>query len=89
MRLAGGDRGGDAGGRRVLVQRMADRDDRRLVAAAHARRAHDPHRRAEPALQIAQQRSRRPASSQLRLSQTRTVSAGGGFSSSMTMSKWA
>ena len=30
-----------------------------------------------------------PASSQLRLSQTRTVSAGGGASSSMTMSKWA
>ena len=55
MRLAGGDRGGDRGGGRMLVQRVADRHDRGLVAAAHARRAHDAHISAEPALEIAQQ----------------------------------
>ena len=37
------------------MQGMADRDDRRLVAAAHARCAHDPHILAEPALQIREQ----------------------------------
>ncbi len=57
--LAGGDRGGDDGDRRVLVQRVADRDDRRAVAAAHARRAHDPHPVAEPALQLGEQCRRR------------------------------
>ena len=34
---------------------MADRHNRRLVAAAHARRAHDPDIVAEPALEIAEQ----------------------------------
>ena len=48
----------------MLVQGMADRDDRSLVAAAHARRAHDPHIVAEPALQIREQVAA-PASSQL------------------------
>ncbi len=37
MRLTGGNRGGDRGGGRMLVQRVADGDDRGLVAAAHAR----------------------------------------------------
>ncbi len=89
MGVAGGDRGGDAVGRGMLVQGMADRDHRRLVAAAHARRPHDPHAIAEPVAQIAEQLRRAPASAQLRLSHTRTVSGGGGASSSMTMSKWA
>ncbi len=40
----------------VLVQRVADRDDRRLVAAAHARRPHDPHPVAEALAQLAEQR---------------------------------
>ncbi len=53
--IAGRDRGGDAVRRRVLVQRMADRDDRRLVAAAHARRPHDAHRVTEPGAQIVEQ----------------------------------
>ena len=39
----------------MLVQRVADRDHRGLVAAAHARRAHDPDTVAEPGLQIGQQ----------------------------------
>ena len=34
---------------------MADRDHRRAMAAAHARRAHDPDTVAEPGLQLAQQ----------------------------------
>ena len=40
----GSDRGGDILDRGMLVQCMADRDDRGLVAAAHARRPHHPHR---------------------------------------------
>ena len=87
--LAGRDRGGDAGDGRVLVQRVADRDDRRAVAAAHARRAHDPHPVAEPAAAASASSRSAPTSSQLRLSHTRTVSGGGACSSSMTMSKWA
>ena len=48
MRLAGRHRRGDTVRRRILVQRVSDRDRRRLVAAAHAGRAHDPHAVAEP-----------------------------------------
>ena len=36
----------------VLVQRVPDRDDRRPVATAHARRPHDPDPIAEPAAQL-------------------------------------
>ncbi len=54
MRGTGGDRGFDRGKGGVLVQRVADRDDRRLVAAAHARRPHNPHAVAEAALQLGQ-----------------------------------
>ena len=57
------------------MQRVADRDDRRLVAAAHARRPHDPHAVAEPVAQLVEQRARAPNSAQVRLSQTRTVSS--------------
>ena len=39
----------------MLVQRVTDGHDRGLVAATHARRAHDAHISAEPALEIAQQ----------------------------------
>ena len=56
MRVAGRHRLGDILDGGVLVQRVADRDDRRLVAAAHARRAHDPHPVAEPVAQLAEQR---------------------------------
>ncbi len=55
MRLTGRDRGGDAVRAGVLVQRVTDGDDRRLVAAAHARRPHHPHARAEPIRQFAEQ----------------------------------
>ena len=89
MGFAAGDGGADAVDGGVLVQRVADRDDRGLVAAAHARRAHDPHAVAEPVAQTRRAVARAPASSQLRLSHTRTVIGGGGASSSMTMSKWA
>ncbi len=54
MRVALGHRGGDAVGGRVLVQRMAQGRDRRVVAAAHARRAHDAHARAEFLRQLGQ-----------------------------------
>src|SRR5215212_3133633 len=43
MRLAGGDRLRDALDTRMLMQRMADRDDGRVVAAAHAGRADYAH----------------------------------------------
>ena len=55
MRLAGRHRRGDTVRCRILVQRVSDRDRRRLVAAAHAGRAHDPHAVAEPAAQLFQQ----------------------------------
>jgi len=41
MRCAGADSRRHAFHRRALVQRVAERHHRRLVAAAHARRAHD------------------------------------------------
>ena len=55
MRFAGGDRGRHPVRSRVLVQRMADCDDRGAVAAAHARRADNAHPAAEPALQVGEQ----------------------------------
>ena len=48
----GGDGSSDAGERCVLVQRVADCDDRGAVTAAQARRAHDPHPVAEPGRQL-------------------------------------
>ena len=50
-------RGGDAILRGAEHLHMADRADRRAVARAHARRAHDAHTRPELAWKIAQQRS--------------------------------
>ena len=55
VRLAGGDRLRDALDARMLMQRMADRGDRRVVAAAHAGRADDAHARFKRALQLRQQ----------------------------------
>ena len=55
VRLAGRDRLRDALDARMLVQRMADRSDRRVVTAAHAGRANDAHARFKRALQLRQQ----------------------------------
>ena len=48
MVVADRDRLRDAVDRGMLVQRVPDRHSRRVVAGAHAGRAHDAHARAEP-----------------------------------------
>ena len=64
MRLAGRDGGGDVVDGGMLVQRVADRDDRSAMAPAHAGRPDDPDLVAEPAAQTVEQRApRRPARS--------------------------
>ena len=55
MRVAACDGAGDAVDRRVLMQGVADGGDGRVVAAAHARRAHDAHIPAERARQLLQE----------------------------------
>ena len=55
MGIARRDRGGDAVARGVLMQRVADRHHRRLVAAAHAGRPHHAHAVAEADAQLIEQ----------------------------------
>ncbi len=88
VRLAGGDSGRDRGGGRMLVQSVADRDHRRVIAAAHARRAHDPHLAAEPALQLGEQ-CRRAGEFAAEAVAHPHGQRRRRRSSSMTMSKWA
>src|SRR5262249_48107467 len=83
-------RRGNAVERRMLVEGVADRRHRGVVAAAPAGRAADPNPRAQGLRQGgAASSSWAPWSAQVRLSQTRTVSGGGAVSPSITMSKWA
>ena len=64
MRLADVDGRGDIVDSRMLVQRVADRDDRSAVAPAHAGRPNDAHPFAEPAAQARRAAApRRPARS--------------------------
>ena len=55
MRVALGERGRDRGEARVLLERMAERRYRRVVAAAHAGRPYHPHARAHARRQLRQQ----------------------------------
>src|SRR5260370_16130593 len=52
MRLTRRYCGGDAGRGRVLMQRMTDRNDRGMMASAHARCPRHANTGAEPVLQI-------------------------------------
>ena len=77
MRFALGDGAGDKLSTVACsLRRMADRDDRRVMAAAYAGRAHDAHLGTELFRHSASELLA-PASAQLKLSQTRTVTFGG------------
>ena len=79
---------GDRVERRMLVQRVADRDDGGVVAPAHARCPHHPHIVAEPRRQIGEKPVRAEQFAGEAVAPARSIPAAAP-PSSMVMSKWA